>query len=163
VHGIAAELEAGLVFLDRGDRVIARSDAVPEIVNGFTSRPVEAGQSWPDELSFTNGAERVIRRHGITLKVVRSRQRRYTPTVIVLTRSVAALDLPPLSSREDEVMQWLSEGKSNEEIGIILSISPHTVKNHLDRIYRKIGVANRHAATLAWSRSRSLPGMIPCP
>ena len=36
-----------------------------------------------------------------------------------MTRSVAELKVAPLSAREDEVMRWLSEGKSNEEIGII--------------------------------------------
>ena len=32
------------------------------------------------------------------------------------------------------------QGKSNEEIAIILGISAHTVKNHIDKIFRKLGV-----------------------
>ncbi len=52
----------------------------------------------------------------------------------------------PLTPREREVHHWLSEGKTNDEIAIILGISPHTVKNHLDHIFQKLGVENRHAA-----------------
>jgi DNA-binding CsgD family transcriptional regulator len=59
-----------------------------------------------------------------------------------------------LSRREREVMDWLSEGKSNEEISIILGISPHTVKNHLDRIFKKLCVDHRHAASTVWREAR---------
>jgi transcriptional regulator EpsA len=48
-----------------------------------------------------------------------------------------------LSAREAEILGWLREGKSNYEIGRILGISALTVKNHLQRIYRALGVANR--------------------
>lgn len=54
----------------------------------------------------------------------------------------------PLSAREAEVLHWLGEGKSNLEIGQILGISGLTVKNHLQRLYRLLGVSNRtHAVT----------------
>ncbi len=59
----------------------------------------------------------------------------------------ARLDV--LSPREREVIHWLRTGKSNEEIGIILGISHHTVKNHLERIFQKLGVNNRYEAMLA--------------
>jgi transcriptional regulator EpsA len=48
-----------------------------------------------------------------------------------------------LSPRETQVLRWLREGKSNEEIGHILGISALTVKNHLQRLYRLLGVSNR--------------------
>jgi transcriptional regulator EpsA len=48
-----------------------------------------------------------------------------------------------LSQRETQVLRWLREGKSNEEIGRILGISALTVKNHLQRMYRALGVSNR--------------------
>lgn len=53
-----------------------------------------------------------------------------------------------LSSREQEVLSWVSEGKSNAEIGMILGISAHTVKHHMEKIFAKLGVENRHAAML---------------
>lgn len=49
----------------------------------------------------------------------------------------------PLSAREAEILAWVSEGKSNYEVGRILGISALTVKNHLQRVYRVLGVSNR--------------------
>ena len=66
--------------------------------------------------------------------------------------SMAVADdrLASLSPREREVFHWLALGKANEEIATILGISPHTVKNHLDHIFQKLGVHNRfEAARLA--------------
>jgi transcriptional regulator EpsA len=48
-----------------------------------------------------------------------------------------------LSPREAQVLRWLREGKSNDEIGTILGISGLTVKNHLQRLYKLLGVSNR--------------------
>jgi len=61
-----------------------------------------------------------------------------------------------LSARETEILGWVVQGKTNPEIGTILSISPRTVQKHLERIYCRLGVENRHAAiSLALS---SMPG-----
>ncbi|MBC7983073.1 MAG: response regulator transcription factor [Candidatus Obscuribacterales bacterium] len=51
-----------------------------------------------------------------------------------------------LTSRESEVLLWLSRGKSNREIGEILSISPRTVNKHLEQVFVKLGVENRASA-----------------
>jgi len=51
-----------------------------------------------------------------------------------------------LSAREHEILDWVRLGKTNEEIGRILDISAFTVKNHLQRIYRKMDVLNRAQA-----------------
>ena len=51
-----------------------------------------------------------------------------------------------LSEREHEIMYWVGHGKTNYEIGMILGISQFTVKNHLQRIFRKIDVRNRAQA-----------------
>lgn len=59
----------------------------------------------------------------------------------------------PLSAREAEILNWVREGKSNYEVGCILGISALTVKNHLQRIYRTLGVSNR---THALSRCMDL-------
>ena len=50
------------------------------------------------------------------------------------------------SARELEVLHWVREGKSNEEVGKILGISGTTVKSHLQRIYKLLGVSNRMQA-----------------
>jgi len=51
-----------------------------------------------------------------------------------------------ISERESEVLLWVSRGKSNREIGEILTISPRTVDKHLEQIFEKLGVANRASA-----------------
>ena len=56
-----------------------------------------------------------------------------------------------LSRREQEILGWLCRGKSNMDIGAALDISPHTVKNHLQRIFRKIGVSNRTQAAAQYN------------
>ncbi len=51
-----------------------------------------------------------------------------------------------LSPREAEIMHWLREGRTNAEIAAILGLSALTVKNHLQRMYRLLGVGNRTEA-----------------
>lgn len=51
-----------------------------------------------------------------------------------------------LSVREVEVMQWVALGKTNPEIGSIMEISEFTVKNHLQRVFKKLNVTNRAQA-----------------
>jgi DNA-binding CsgD family transcriptional regulator len=55
----------------------------------------------------------------------------------------AGMQKPAVSPRQAEILEWLREGKSNEEIGRLLGISALTVKNHLQRLYRQLGVSNR--------------------
>jgi DNA-binding CsgD family transcriptional regulator len=54
-----------------------------------------------------------------------------------------------LTPREAEVLHWVSEGKTNFEIGAILHSSPRTVGKHLERIYAKLDVETRTAAAAA--------------
>jgi DNA-binding NarL/FixJ family response regulator len=56
----------------------------------------------------------------------------------------------PLTRREQEILRLLAEGCSNTEIAARLFIKEPTVKSHLWRLYRKIGVRSRTAA-VAWA------------
>jgi len=60
-----------------------------------------------------------------------------------------------ISERESEVLLWVSRGKSNREIGEILTISPRTVDKHLEQIFQKLGVANRASAAARAVRALS--------
>jgi transcriptional regulator EpsA len=51
-----------------------------------------------------------------------------------------------VTSREQEILKWIYLGKSNAEIGMILAISPLTVKNHVQNLLRKLNVVNRAQA-----------------
>lgn len=63
------------------------------------------------------------------------------------TIRMAKLEKFDLTKREIEVLEWVSRGKTNLEIGIILDLSPRTVQKHLEHIYSKLGVETRTAAT----------------
>lgn len=52
-----------------------------------------------------------------------------------------------LSPREWDTLNWIREGKSNDEIAIILGLKITTVKTHVQNVFRKLGVENRHAAS----------------
>ncbi|MDT7952065.1 MAG: response regulator transcription factor [Acetobacteraceae bacterium] len=52
-----------------------------------------------------------------------------------------------ITSREAEVLLWLSRGKTNRDIAAILELSPRTVNKHLEQIFTKLQVDNRASAT----------------
>ena len=56
-----------------------------------------------------------------------------------------------LSEREAGIMKWVAMGKTNSEIGSILDVSTFTVKNHMQRIFKKLDVLNRAQAVSAFS------------
>jgi DNA-binding CsgD family transcriptional regulator len=60
--------------------------------------------------------------------------------------NAADRNLRALSMREEEILARVSEGRTNVEIAGILGISMFTVKNHVQRIIRKLGAANRAGA-----------------
>ncbi len=60
-----------------------------------------------------------------------------------------------LSVREREIMDWVRKGKTNQEIGTILDISAFTVKNHLQRIFKKLGVFNRTQAVTRYEKTQA--------
>lgn len=60
--------------------------------------------------------------------------------------------LAALSERERQIMTWVAMGKTNPEIGCILSISEFTVKNHMKSIFSKLDVTNRAQAVAKLTR-----------
>ena len=57
-----------------------------------------------------------------------------------------------LTRREADVLVWLTRGKTNRDIALILNRSPRTINKHLDQIYQKMGVENRTSAAVAADR-----------
>ena len=51
-----------------------------------------------------------------------------------------------LTQRQAEVLHWVARGKTNPEIAMILDISAFTVKNHMQRVFKKLDVSNRAQA-----------------
>jgi DNA-binding NarL/FixJ family response regulator len=56
-----------------------------------------------------------------------------------------------LSPREQEVLRLVTDGLANKQIGRALGISERTVKAHLGRVFRQLGVVDRTSAAM-WAR-----------
>jgi LuxR family maltose regulon positive regulatory protein len=61
-----------------------------------------------------------------------------------------------LSRREEQVLDLVAQGRTNEEVAGLLFISPVTVKAHLRHIYEKLGVRNRVEAAARLTKERAL-------
>ena len=89
------------------------------------------------------------------LAAVRAAAQGYAPVdprvAGVLLPSASAREGDGLSPREHEVLQLVARGLANKQIGRALGISERTVKAHLGRIFREIGVLDRTSAAL-WAR-----------
>ncbi len=67
------------------------------------------------------------------------------------SRLVPQGDLPALTEREMQVLDGMSRGRSNSEIGKELYLSEDTVKTHARRLFRKLGASDRaHAVALGF-------------
>lgn len=72
--------------------------------------------------------------------------------LLVLQRHNSDWDIATLRSslgltlRETEILMWVSRGKTNKEIGLILDSSPRTINKHLEHAFDKLGVTTRAAA-----------------
>jgi NarL family two-component system response regulator LiaR len=64
-----------------------------------------------------------------------------------------------LTDREWQVLDLLAAGVTTEEVAARLVLSIETVRSHLKRVYRKLGVRSRDAAVLAAARLRSAEGL----
>jgi DNA-binding NarL/FixJ family response regulator len=80
-----------------------------------------------------------------------------TPAVFDVLRRAPGSDndsrqegLGALTAREREILNLLARGRSNRDIAEELFITNKTVKNHLSRIYEKIGVHSRAEAIALW-------------
>jgi len=79
--------------------------------------------------------------------------------------SLEALRSLKLTPREAEVLFWISEGKSNQDIGLILDACTGTICKHVEHILSKLNVENRTAAALiahekCWSIAQPSVGKL---
>ncbi len=65
--------------------------------------------------------------------------------------------LSDLSQRELDVLKLIAKGMSNDQIASTLFISPHTVKNHVSNVYRKMGMDDRTQVAITALRLGLVP------
>lgn len=67
----------------------------------------------------------------------------------------------PLTKRELEVVEWISAGKRNAEIGKILGCSSRTVQKHVQHILEKLHLETRIAVCIWWYEHRIEGATVP--
>jgi len=160
-----------MIWLDQDHLVHEITARVPSLVKEFLGQEMPLHRL-PNQLMDWLRASRVsypaepirpmiIRRENATLKI------RYYPdqlpglNLLTFHRQTVAPEFENfrslgLTRREGEVLHWVSQGKTNDEIGIILGISGLTIKKHVENLFAKLGVNNRVAlATIATSNPQA--------
>lgn len=63
----------------------------------------------------------------------------------------------PLTTRENQIVELVTSGKTNRDIAQQLNLSEHTIKNHLFRLFRKLGVSSRSELVAHTLQQRRMP------
>ena len=121
-------------FVQSSDSVVP-NEILIWLVEGDASRPLLVRHPDKGELEVHNFP---LSPSG-NLSLMRLEQRQ-------VDRGPKALLTLGLTAREAEVLYWITEGKTNPEIAIILDASPDTVKKHAANLYAKLGVPTRTSA-----------------
>lgn len=81
-------------------------------------------------------------------------------TIGRLSRKEQTIAGPPLTERENEILQLINDGLSNKEIASHLSIAGSTVKNHVHNLLEKLKVRSRHEAASVSRRRAPQPSSL---
>jgi len=148
-------LQRGFIFLNRSGDVEYWSARTRDLLAKFIGRELDR------ELPASIGGHVArLRREGVAaelpplrrgnaeLRLKFARHLQSEGFLIIVEETKAPSPEATLTEREREVLEWLGQGKTNSEIGMILGISMHTVKRHVERVLAKLGAENRYAAAL---------------
>jgi DNA-binding CsgD family transcriptional regulator len=139
--------DRGIVLLDSHGRVDDATARARTLLGKFFG---SAGASLPDPVAGWLGHSRepLVCARGASRIVVE----RVGQSLLVREEPAEAAKVAGLTPREQQVLGWVTEGKTNAEIAGILVTAPGTVRKHLEHIYAKLGV---HARTAAASYART--------
>src|SRR6187401_3666646 len=79
-------------------------------------------------------------------KTSRTKKRQTSKVRTQFRRTENPLSSLGLTARETEVLSWIAQGKTNYEIGVILSACTGTICKHVEHILCKLDVKNRTSA-----------------
>ena len=123
--------------------IAERNLKVVKIGKGFGKLPTEEMRARPNPINQLNSGE---------IAIV---QRSEIPTLRGVL-NVADYTQPVLTNRQREVLIGIAQGKTREELGQDLGISPNTVKNHINALFDKLDVDDRHLSVIKALRTRQL-------
>lgn len=109
--------------------------------------PIHGPDGYGGFVSYAGPGEEISREAVLNLQIVSIYLHDKLRTLV----KRPALSVPlgtVLTPREAECLHWMALGKSDWEIGEILTISEHTVKKHADKIKNKLGVRTRVQAVV---------------
>jgi DNA-binding CsgD family transcriptional regulator len=146
----------GVIILNAGRAVVHATPGTFEKLATYLPVPdnrlklPEALAQWAFSENGTQNGEPFIVSHEPARLIIR-RVRQNDRLLLLLSEENSAdaterLARYQLTPRETEVLRWITAGKSNAEIGIILGVTTGTAKIHVERILTKLGVENRTAA-----------------
>jgi DNA-binding NarL/FixJ family response regulator len=109
----------------------------------------------PDDEALTEALRRLVgpdtyRRGPATARY------RLTLVPVSTPRKTTPSGIPFLSRREAQVMESIGQGMRNADIAAALRVTEKTVKNHVNRIFTKLGVRTRVEAVLLWQQNAAL-------
>lgn len=140
---------AGVLLAEATGEAPVAGQALPAMIAELIAPGIDAARVRVERLAITSKT-RTIDVQGVGWLSPGELLLRISESTSMLAQDTIADKLAEayqISSRESEVLLWLAQGKTNRDIADILKLSPRTINKHLERIFRKIGVENRTAAS----------------
>jgi DNA-binding CsgD family transcriptional regulator len=128
-----------------GRTLLGEGEAAEATVYDLLSRPQDEA-SFSRELDAVGADGEPLRLRGFT-RPVRGEAEAWITTIEAIDGPRAEVNLPGLTPREREIAGLVAEDLSDAEIAAAIQISPHTVRQHLKGVYRKLGVRTRVGLT----------------
>lgn len=166
----ASEFEAaaeahgqGFIRVDRSGTILHMTALAGDLLQKYFDHPAETRKTLPTDLQRwlkTASVADIIENTRAPLVIAKPSGKLVVRTAVEKDERVLLLaEQPPARSpadlaalglrpREAEILFWMCQGKSNPELAAILGVSVRTIHKHNENIFRKLGVENRHAATL---------------
>jgi DNA-binding CsgD family transcriptional regulator len=159
-------LRCGIVLLQENGRVQMWTESAEQLVKEYCEPSSRQTHDLPDEIEQWVKEQQIRAMHENALLAPRpllllERQGKRLVVLFVVdhaghsqlllreertTLSPQPLEVLGVTKREAEVLLWVTQGKTNQDIAEILAMKPRTVHKHLEHIYNKLGVENRTAA-----------------
>jgi DNA-binding NarL/FixJ family response regulator len=135
-------------------RVVAQRN-LPTIVVSALGAPEDIDRAYDEFGVFAFVEKEAFDRKGFA-QTVEEAVRSYEPQPETPSAEPESAKEDPLSSltdREREVLALLAQGHTNRQIAEALTITPNTVKKHVDHVLQKLGVGTRSAAAAIAARA----------